>query len=120
MKKWYKICGVVNIFLTFSLFSTAQNVENKLIKLNPSRFFLTQKTVPQFPKTLTLPQNSKKNQKNIFLNISPSAATQGYGFFCRAELKTDAVLKIPVRFRLGSLPYCDYMEGKNAHLKMTQ
>lgn len=112
MKKRYKICGVVGIFLTFSLFSTAQNVDNKSIKLKLSPYFLTQKTVYRFPKMPTVPQDFRKIQKNIFLNISPSAATQGFGFFCRAELKTDAALKIPVRFRLGSLPYCDYMEGK--------
>jgi hypothetical protein len=47
------------------------------------------------------------------LSVTPAGATQHYGFFCKAELKTDAVFKIPVRFRLGSLQYCDYMEGKS-------
>jgi len=34
------------------------------------------------------------------------------GFFCKKELKIEAVTKIPFKFRLGSVQYVDYMEGK--------
>lgn len=33
-------------------------------------------------------------------------------FFCRLEVKIEKASKIPVRFRLGSVPYVDYLEGK--------
>lgn len=117
MKKWYKICGLVSIFLTFSLFSIAQDVVNKHLTIKPAPFFLYQKSTPRFPKLLLAPQNFVDYKKNISLNITPSTATQSFGFFCRAELKTDAALKVPIRFRLGSLPYCDYMEGKTRMYK---
>lgn len=34
------------------------------------------------------------------------------GFFCKQELKFEAITKIPFKFRLGTVQYCDWMEGK--------
>jgi len=34
------------------------------------------------------------------------------GFFCKQELKFESVTKIPFKFRLGSIQYNDWMEGK--------
>jgi hypothetical protein len=35
------------------------------------------------------------------------------GFFCIKELEIEKALKMPVRFRLGSVAYTDKMESKN-------
>lgn len=120
MKKWYKICGIVWVFLTNSLFSTAQNVDNKLFNTKPATYFFSPKPRLFFHKLLPVPQKTEIFKKNISLNITPSSATRNFGFFCRAELKSDAVLKVPIRFRLGSLQYCDYMEGKNQYEVLRQ
>ena len=35
-------------------------------------------------------------------------------FFCRMEVKMEKALRTPVRFRLGSASYVDWLEGKSA------
>lgn len=47
----------------------------------------------------------------------PRAIPLAYRFeelalFCRIEVRLERVTKIPVRFRLGSVDYVDYLEGK--------
>jgi hypothetical protein len=37
---------------------------------------------------------------------------QHFGFFCRQEWKLEKVTKMPFRFRLGSLDYCNTLEQK--------
>lgn len=48
------------------------------------------------------------------LRILPSNHySSNVGFFCKKELQLQNAIKIPIRFRLGSVAYCDAMEGKN-------
>lgn len=44
-----------------------------------------------------------------------SYSFQDLAFFCRLEVKMEKASKIPVRFRLGSVDYVDYLEGKLEH-----
>jgi hypothetical protein len=45
--------------------------------------------------------------------ISGNYYQQHLGFFCQVEWKIEKETKIPFRFRLGSLAYTDYLEGKD-------
>jgi hypothetical protein len=44
--------------------------------------------------------------------IDPAFYTQNFGFFCKKELQLEKVTKLPLRFRLGSMQQCDWLEGK--------
>jgi hypothetical protein len=67
-------------------------------------------------KNLTLnisPKNENiKGLETPFSIISPSYYTQHFGFFCKKELQFEKKIKIPLKFRLGSVQQCDWLEGK--------
>jgi len=44
--------------------------------------------------------------------ISADFYSRNFGFFCKKELAFEKKTKIPLRFRLGSIRYTDYLEGK--------
>ncbi len=48
-----------------------------------------------------------------FSIINPNFYTQNFGFFCKQELHFENVTKIPLKFRLGSVQQCDWLEGKS-------
>jgi hypothetical protein len=52
----------------------------------------------------------------ISRQLSPVVQPDGYartlGFFCRQEIRMDKQTPVKLRFRLGSVAHCDYLEGK--------
>ncbi|MBC7829033.1 MAG: hypothetical protein H7122_14885 [Chitinophagaceae bacterium] len=44
--------------------------------------------------------------------IAEDHYSQNFGFFCRKELQFEKQTKLPLRFRLGSIEYCNYLEDK--------
>lgn len=61
--------------------------------------------------SILIKNNAVAAQANIPFLSANYYATQ-LGFFCKQELKFEKVVKIPFKFRLGSVEDCDKLEGK--------
>jgi hypothetical protein len=53
------------------------------------------------------------NKNPAVAKLAPNYYTQQLRFICKAEYQMQKSIKIPLYFRLGSLNYTNYMEGKN-------
>jgi hypothetical protein len=62
-------------------------------------------------KTTTTPVFSI-HQSGSYSIINSNFYTQNFGFFCKKELQIEKTIKFPLKFRLGSVQQCDWMEGK--------
>ncbi len=61
--------------------------------------------------------SSSFTYNKIYNNLPVSGIPSNFyscnlSFFCKQEKKFESVTKIPFKFRIGSVQYCDWMEGK--------
>ena len=125
MYKKGKILFFCMIFVAGGAFG--QNIGNKILGnenlFNVKPTYQADKNIA-FHNYLKKPASKVQQQPVINLNpeirlnpvscsvISADFYTQGFGFFCKKELQFEKATKIPLRFRLGTLQYNNYLEGK--------
>lgn len=96
-----KICKIL-IFCTVFVAESVAAQENTSKANAVKDFMKSYYAQPTYLPGVILPKNV----------ISPNFYVKNLGFFCKQELKLEAVTGIPFKFRLGSVQYCDWMEGK--------
>ena len=106
---WNKFCGVITIFFLCGVNSSAQLTYYSKTERN-----IFSKKYIYKPLTAGKIVNSKEIRKEELpvKIISPDYYTQHFGIMCHQELAIEKAIKIPFRFRLGSLQQCNYLEGK--------
>ena len=67
---------------------------------------------PGFNTGLNSRLSGQATQLKALAVLPANFSTKNLGFFCKQELKFESATKIPFKFRLGSVQYCDKMEGK--------
>lgn len=110
----------ISLFLVVLLLMFSEAIwSQKIVPLPEAKVVLSTHYQPIKYKSTFGVQPSKTNTGNVrVFNFrltelpGPSYYPNHLGIICRTELKLDKITPVPVRFRLGSLEYVNWLERK--------
>lgn len=116
-QRFGKIIVALILTMLYSVSYAQQHSETKLsnpVLKQRSRSFDSEITSGTYKSLLpsALPKFSQQATGRPLHPISEDYFTKNFGFFCRKEWQFQKRTTVPLRFRLGSLEYCDYLEVK--------
>jgi len=93
---------------------------NKLFIVSALMFFSktldAQSVIAFYPqKVARFHTDSSRPQPATAFSLQKDNYVRNLAFFCRQEYKLEKALKIPFRFRVGSLEHCNLLEGKSKY-----
>jgi hypothetical protein len=92
----------------------APTVQHFINNVRVEQTHWTNRFTPSYISNTVVPgPNALVNNKGFSFNIiSPKFYTNSLGFFCKQEFKFEKATSLPLRFRLGSLEYTNWLERK--------
>ena len=93
--------------------SSPQYVKNNVLNFRPTYYFTIQGILP-----VRSDINIKYSNGAYQFQLSQKYYSQSLGFFCKEELKFEKRTTVPLRFRLGSMEYVNYLEQKPNAIKL--
>lgn len=110
MRSWL-ICLFINLFVCVAGY--CQNSLDSSLRFEKQITFTQTLNKPAALPTLKVSQNFSSTPPLPTIKALPTGYYyNSIGFFCQKELQVEKALKMPLKFRLGSLNYTDKMEGK--------
>jgi hypothetical protein len=88
-----------NLFIVLALTFFSKKIHGQSLTPSPISVF-------------TLYTDSLKSLRGVPFTLQKDTYVKSLAFFCRQEWKIEKSLKVPLRFRLGSLNQCNFLEGK--------
>ncbi len=103
-------------FLIITIFLFVQNLS--ICQINITNVFLINYKPTLSFQSKVLPKKTFLSLPTFSKNQSPLTIPSNYyctqlGFVCKKELLVQKAIKFPLFFRLGSLEYCNKLEGKH-------
>jgi hypothetical protein len=109
MKRKLLFLFFCTIFASIAAFCQNIPANHKAITLITTPFSFIKKQQP----IIFVAAQANKRVVSPSMLVSPTFYCDNLAYFCKKEIKFEKVTKIPFRFRLGSVQYVDYLEGKN-------
>jgi hypothetical protein len=107
---WNKFCGLV-LFLVITC--PCLSAQSPTLPVVHTSFLLKNKLNSSASHVHFTPSLSLvTNLQNVKRIVPADFYACNIGFFCKKELLIEKAIKIPLRFRLGSLQQCNYYEGR--------
>ena len=104
-KKWGTTAQNSSLHYQFS--SNNNELKPVHLDLNPPN----QKKETTLNQHFSEPATTESSQTD-FNMVHPNSYYENLGFFCRKEIQLQKVTTVPVKFRLGSYDYVNWLEGK--------
>lgn len=115
-----RLCGFLVVFLLMFQGDILGQVSIKKIAISKEKFVLGSKKFKQSDNVFNclVEKDFQHPQKFSLQEFSAKWRYDDHlGFFCKKELQLDKITTVPIRFRLGSLDYVNWMEGKPNAIK---